>query len=879
MKKVLIALKKLAKGIAFAGVFLLIGSLIANVLVFKQEDGTTPVHNFYSLPRDTVDVLVLGTSHAGMNVSTKTMWDEYGIAGYRFWGSIQPIWSTYYYLLEAVKYQLPKVVVLDAHGLTFQQEYGSYPVQVKNTIGMRLSREKLENIWASVPEGDRAFMLFDFSTYHNRYDQLTQDDFSYFPWDRHQEIQVLSSETTDYIYPFEILDKDASEGEMPLGEKEEKYFRMLLDYCKENGIPLEIVAAPYELSISDQQKFRRVSAIAAEYGCSFTNFNECYRDYGIDPQVDFLDPGHFNKTGMPKYARALAEMLKSKYDLPDRRKDPNHIWNRKRTGENLPAYALTEQHSMDGRQDFFDTGVKLYENPLNSWTLCADFTLPPVTEEEGVVMACFDNGSGKGGLKVSRAVNGDLEISFAGDMSTRLKDTSDRIFLCVIKMGQTMKIYVNGELIENRKLDQSSLLQYDGALMLGCEVDDRGRRMHYGKTTIFDLVVYDTALNEADALAWTPRELPMAESTDYLRTATEDNRIMTLQNRFEGDGEAYVDTGVKLYADPDASFTLLCRLDPEISVGDTVYFSCFSEVPGDYHGLLVRRVNGDVLNIVYGSGSGLDLPLPREGSSLLAIVKDRSAYTVYLNGEKALDRDVASCTAYSGSFLIGCQTDKDGGIFRVSGTTLYNLDIYGGVLPEETILAWDPQPLDPEPKDPGMDVSYKLPASFVGDKKSACVDTGVMLYDNPEKDWTVTFALDQVIARRGSIVSCFDETPGKYRGLLVRQTDEAEFSLVLGTEYVDIEVHPMDQLVMSIVKSEHHYSIYVNGELQAEKDCRIASYLGNMFIGCERNQIGRPFRHSDISVRRLEISNRALDAETVKAIHKTWREDTKWLKN
>ena len=874
-KNIVFYLKKLGKGVAFVVIFLILGEMIMSVMMFKQEDGTLPVHNYYSLPRDTVDVLVVGTSHAGMNVSTKTMWDEYGIAGYRFWGSIQPIWNSYYYLREALKYQTPKVVVLDAHSLTFQQEYGPYPVQVKNTIAMRLSVEKIENVWASAPEGERAFMLFGFPTYHNRYNQLTQEDFEYFPWDNHMEIQVLSSETSSFIYAFNILDKDATEGEAPLGEKEEKYFRMLLTYCKENGINLEIVASPYEISDIEQQKFRRVRSIAAEYGFDFTNYNDTYQDYGIDPQKDFLDPGHFNKTGMPKYARALAEMLKSKYDLPDRRQDPNHIWNQVRLEVNLPVYALTEQHQLDGRQDYYDTGVKLYENPLDSWTLCADFTLPPAGKERHIALACYNNVLSEGGLKVSREVNGDLEISFATDMSTRIQNPPEDIRLCVIKMGQWTKIYVNGELIENRKLDQSSLAQYDGTLVLGCEVNDQGQRMNFGKTLVRDLVVYDTALNENDALAWTPSELPVAESTEYLKAVTEDDMILSLQNRFVGDGEAYVDTATALYADPERSFTLLSQISPDVSGGDTVYFSCFSETPGDYHGLLVRKVGENYLNIVYGSGSGLNLIMPTDGPSLLAIVKDRSAYTVYLNGEKVLDEDVAVCKAYDGSFLIGCQMDEKGNIFRVSGVTIYNLNVYQGLMTEEQILAWQPQPLDEAVRDPGMDVTYQLPASFVGNKKDVYVDTGVMLYDNADKDWSITFALDRVTVRRGTIISCFDEMPGKYRGLLVRQSDATTFSIVVGTEYIDLEIHPMDQLMMTIVKAKNQYTVYVNGEEQATRECRIASYLGNMFIGCERNQIGQPFRFSDISIRRLEISNQALSGDMVQELYRAWKEEMK----
>lgn len=874
MEKMVSVLKKVGKGVAFVLIFLALGEMLMSVMIFKQEDGTLPVHNYYSLPRDTVDVLVLGTSHAGMNVSTKTMWDEYGIAGYRFWGSIQPIWNTYYYLLEALKYQSPKVVLLDAHSVTFQQEYGPYPVQVKNTIAMRLSKEKVENIWASVPQGERAFMLFGFPTYHNRYNQLTQEDFEYFPWDSHKEIQVLSSETTEAIYSFNILDKDTTEGEIDLGEKEEKYLRMLLSYCKEHQIHLEIVASPYEITAIEQQKYRRVRSIAAEYGFDFTNFNECYQDYGIDPQQDFLDPGHFNKTGMPKYARALAELLKSKYDLPDRRQDPSHIWNQVRAKVNDPVFALTEQQVLDGRQDYYDTGIKLYENPLASWTLMAEFTVPDAGSESHVPLACYD--SKQDGLRISREPNGDLEIRFAKDMTARIQRPTDSIRLCLIKMGQKIKLYVNDELIEDRKIDMDALTQYNGTLMLGCEMGANGRRTHFGKTTVRDLVVYDTALNETDALAWTARSLPVAEKTEYMKAVTREDLLLSLQNRFEGDGEAYVDTGVKLFEDPEASFTLLSQIELTGGSGDMVYFSCFSEEPGAYRGLLVRKIGTDTLNVMYGDAYGLNLPLSQgDEPAVLAIAKDRSAYTIYLNGEKVLDQDVSVCEAYGGSFLIGCQEDANGDLFRFSNTTVYNLEVYAGLMTEEQILSWHPSPLAAAYKAPGMDVSYILKESFAGNKKNACVDTGIMLYDNAEKDWTITFLLDRVTVRRGSVLSCFDETPGKYRGLLLRQTDETHFSFVLGAEYADVEIHPADQAVITLVKNQNHYQIYVDGELRAEADSKIASYLGNLYIGCERDQNGRPFRFSDISVRRLEIVSRAMNGDEVRNEALSWKEDGK----
>ena len=102
-------------------------------------------------------------------------------------------------------------------------------------------------------------------------------------------------------------------------------------------------------------------------------------------------------------------------------------------------------------------------------------------------------------------------------MTARIQRPTDSIRLCLIKMGQKIKLYVNDELIEDRKIDMDALTQYNGTLMLGCEMGANGRRTHFGKTTVRDLVVYDTALNETDALAWTARSLPVAEKTEYMR--------------------------------------------------------------------------------------------------------------------------------------------------------------------------------------------------------------------------------------------------------------------------------------------------------------------------------------------------------------------------
>ncbi|MBR2794627.1 MAG: hypothetical protein IKE16_08275, partial [Solobacterium sp.] len=388
--------------------------LLDRIMIFKYEDGTIPMNTYYDLPEDTVDVLFAGSSHVGMNVNTQLLFEDYGIAGYKCWASIQPIWITYHYLVEALKTQTPKVVVVDAHGALFDYEYSDYVVQTKNLLGMRFSQNKIDMVKAGSPRDSWFNMLAGLPTYHSRYGELNEMDFEFFPWNTHTDFRTLANYNLETVFSFDIISPTASEGTSPLSEKGELYLRKIIDLCNEKGIPLELVSCPYQLSTEEQRRFRTVRAIADEYpSVHFTNFNENYRKYGIDPKKDYLDPGHFNKYGLPKYAAAIAELL-SRYQLPDRRNDPDHIWNH--TGKTAePDYSLEFQFQGDGIQKYVDTGVKLFETPMDSWTLITEFAVPPVTDEDTVIFSCFDESPDTyRGLLVNLDNNDRLSVKFVG---------------------------------------------------------------------------------------------------------------------------------------------------------------------------------------------------------------------------------------------------------------------------------------------------------------------------------------------------------------------------------------------------------------------------------------------------------------------------------
>ena len=111
-------LNRLVKVAAFLLIFVLTFSKLSEVLAFKNA--SYEANNYYSfdylydLPKDSLDVVYVGTSQYHMGITPLEIWKEYGITGGSFNVAQCRAWMAYYMIQEVLKYQNPKVIVLDA---------------------------------------------------------------------------------------------------------------------------------------------------------------------------------------------------------------------------------------------------------------------------------------------------------------------------------------------------------------------------------------------------------------------------------------------------------------------------------------------------------------------------------------------------------------------------------------------------------------------------------------------------------------------------------------------------------------------------------------------------------------------------------------------
>lgn len=303
---------------SFLLILIIILYYLNTVFAVKGGDGIYDLTKFYELEDNTVDVLILGSSHAFEAVNTGTLWSEYGTASFVLGGSYQQMWYTYYYLKEALKTQTPQLIILEAYMCIFKSDY-YIDGTVKNTYGLKWSKDKIEAIKVSTPKEQWGKYILGYIQYHMRYPALSRADFlknQGNPLYENWKGLGCNMCTTAYDNP----DIHQVTKRKPMSEKTEIYYRKIIELASENDIPLLIVISPYAgITETSQAIFNTASDIASDYNVDFINYNLLYNEVGINFTHDAADQDHLNYRGNQKLTHALGEYITNTYDIPDRR--------------------------------------------------------------------------------------------------------------------------------------------------------------------------------------------------------------------------------------------------------------------------------------------------------------------------------------------------------------------------------------------------------------------------------------------------------------------------------------------------------------------------------------------------------------------------------
>ncbi|WP_352399297.1 hypothetical protein [Anaerotignum sp.] len=319
------SLKIIFRCIAFLFIFTILFSNTSDYLR-RPDDESDEIHAFYDEPKNSIDVLFMGSSPILRGVSPMVMWQQQGFTSYVRASALQAPSVTYGLLSESLEYQTPELVVLLCDNIFLDYDYVEREGDLRRALdGMKMSQHKYKIVREVTAADDRQTMLsymFPLFRYHERWKEINWAEAEPIPLMKHSikkgHVYLRGGEPLEFPPDFMEPSEDASP---EFNENAKEYVEKSIALCKEKNIPLLMIHLP-KMAWSYQQSMA-MESFAKSMGVAYLDFDreEIRAQLSLDPSTDYYDQGHMNLGGSIKLSQWFGDYLDSTYDLPDHRED------------------------------------------------------------------------------------------------------------------------------------------------------------------------------------------------------------------------------------------------------------------------------------------------------------------------------------------------------------------------------------------------------------------------------------------------------------------------------------------------------------------------------------------------------------------------------
>ncbi len=302
------------------------------------------IRGFYEEKPNSLDVIFIGDSNLYKGISPLELWQDYGITSYNYGISSARIYTMYYLMQETLRYQKPKVIVMDTATM-FYNKMEVEPERRKSFDYMPFSTVKLDAINDPIFDNDpfeKLSYVFPVFRYHTRWNEFENKDI--IKNKKNYKNLTKGYFYTDVIYPQEggwnHMQPNPNAKKPKMMSYTEEYFKLVSDYCKKNDIKLLMIGLP------DKRTWKYNDSVAMkEYSQKYqVDYLDLNNDtYGFDWKKDLSDkPGvHANIYGAVKLTKEVGKYLDANYNLPDHSKDKEYkSWN-----DDLKVYNKLKEES------------------------------------------------------------------------------------------------------------------------------------------------------------------------------------------------------------------------------------------------------------------------------------------------------------------------------------------------------------------------------------------------------------------------------------------------------------------------------------------------------------------------------------------------------
>lgn len=291
-------------GVIFAG--------LTNVFERKTITGvwnyTAKVNGYFNAQPNSIDVVCFGSSHMYCSINPIVLEKKYGISAYVLATQQQPVKASYYYMLQALKNQSPKVFIFETFMVNWDKKNLTDAIIADATEPLPMSLNKLQMI-ADLTKGREPKVPYFLTLfkYHDRWKELQRQDFTF-------ERKEMSDATKGYVYLEDAtpVTKNIFDQAPVIDEicnEDLEYLEKIMTLCRENDIQLILLYAPFSMTENDYNTCYTVANFANERQIDFINGYELITTLNFNFDTDFYDFRHLNINGSTKLTKYIGEYL------------------------------------------------------------------------------------------------------------------------------------------------------------------------------------------------------------------------------------------------------------------------------------------------------------------------------------------------------------------------------------------------------------------------------------------------------------------------------------------------------------------------------------------------------------------------------------------
>ena len=321
MKQQRIWAARAARFVLFMAILGLVLVSLNEAMMLRHRDGMS--RKYYSFPKGTFDVVLLGSSLMMYDVLPADLYEQYGITSYNLATGNQSLGLSYYLAKEVIERDHPELIVLDCSRASVEEDTTKTSfIHYVTDVMPFFSRNRLAMISDLAEEGERNALRFPLIAYHSRWQDMEVVDENVYIKEGLYGARIMAS--SNEVVPFEkpVYVENAM---TPAGRD---YIERTIRLCKETDTDLLLVSLPIpgENEFLDQDEYNRrwsltkeVGELADAEGVEYIGYIGREEELGIDRTADVFDGEHLNRWGAAKFTRLIGDHMQKKYGLADRR--------------------------------------------------------------------------------------------------------------------------------------------------------------------------------------------------------------------------------------------------------------------------------------------------------------------------------------------------------------------------------------------------------------------------------------------------------------------------------------------------------------------------------------------------------------------------------